>query len=59
MKKVFGGLVLGLGVVLLLWVGFNLFVSLQPQAQGKSPIPALILSAGLLYVGVKWLRSKS
>ena len=58
MKKLFGGLMLLMGIALLLWVGYDLFINMQPETQGRNPIPAVLLSAGFIFVGVKWLRGK-
>ena len=58
MKKLLGGLILFMGVALLLWLGFNFFISMQPEAQGCNPIPAVLVSAGLIFVGTKWIRGK-
>lgn len=57
-KKLLGGLTLLMGVVLLLWIGYNLFIGMQPEAQGRNPIPAVFVSAGLIFVGAKWVRGK-
>ena len=56
LKRLLGGIVLLLGIVLVLWIGYNLFVSMQPQARGRNPIPAMLVSAGLISVGIKWVR---
>ena len=62
MKKVLGGLMIVLGVALLGWVGYT-FVAPQPAGPGgatqQNPIPALIFAAGLLFVGVMWVRGKT
>jgi len=47
------------GTVLVCWVGYNLFVERLPATEGLSPVPALVFSAALFYVGVKWVREKS
>jgi len=59
MKKFFGALVLALGVCLLAWIAYNLFIEMQPQAAGRNPIPAVLLSAAFIYVGQKWLRGQN
>ncbi len=41
---------------LLAWIAYNLFIETLPAAEGRSPIPALIFSALLLYVGITRLR---
>jgi len=58
MKKVFGFLSFLLGVLLLLWIGYNLFIQMQPEAEGRNPIIALLVSGGLIYTGVKWIKEK-
>lgn len=55
MKLVFGGIALLLGTLLLGWIGYNLLVELQPEAKRLNPLPALIFSAALIGVGVKWV----
>jgi hypothetical protein len=57
-KRVFGALILLFGLALLGWIAYNLFVEMQPEARGRSPLPALILSAGAIYVGARWLFAK-
>ena len=56
-KKIAGVFVLLLGLVLLCWVGYNLFVEMQPEARGVNPLPAIIFSLVFLYVGQKWIRN--
>jgi len=58
LRKIAGGLMLLLGVALIGWVGFNLFIEMQPEAQEHSAIPPLLVSAGLIFVGQKWIRQK-
>ena len=59
MRRVAGALMLVFGTVLVCWVGDNLFVERLPATEGLSPVPALVFSAALFYVGVKWVREKS
>ncbi len=58
MKKVMGVILIVLAVLLLGWVGYNL-IEPQPEAEGLSVIPPLLFSAGLIYVGQKWIRGRS
>ena len=59
MKRVGGGIMLFLGVVLLGWIGYNLFIEMQPQAQGRSPIGPSLFALTLTGVGFQWVRGKS
>jgi hypothetical protein len=59
MKRVLGGLIFALGVILSVWVIYNLFVNRLPETQGKSPIPAIFVAAGFIYVGVKWMKGET
>ncbi len=54
-RKLAGVLLILLGLALGGWVFYNLFIEMQPAAEGRSPIPALIFMAGLLYLGFKYL----
>ena len=57
-KRVAGLFVLLLGLVLLCWVGYNLFVETLPEARGRNPLPAILFSLAFLYVGQKWIRNR-
>ena len=57
MSKLLGILCLLLGSALAVWIAYNLLVERQEAAKGLNPIPALLFSAGLLYVGVKRVRA--
>jgi uncharacterized protein YndB with AHSA1/START domain len=57
MRKVLGVLTLLLGAVLVVWIGYNLLIERQPEASGRTPLPALLLVAGFFYQGTKWLRA--
>ena len=57
-KKILGAIVLLMGLALLCWVGYNLFIERLPEAQGRNPIPAILFTIGLLYVGQKMIRNK-
>jgi hypothetical protein len=56
MKKILGALVALMGLGLATWVAYNLFIDMQPEAEGKKPLIPILLSIGMLYVGVKWMR---
>ena len=58
MRRTFGLLLVGLGAVLICWVAYNLLIERQPEATG-SPIPAIVFSIALFYVGAQWIRGKS
>lgn len=47
-----GFILIALGVALALWVLFNLFIALQPEASRTSPAPAIFFSSALIAVGV-------
>lgn len=47
-----GSTLIALGLALALWVLFNLFVELQPEASRTSPAPAIFFSSALIAVGV-------
>jgi len=53
---IFGLLSLLLGLGVGGWVAYNYLVEMQPEAKGKNPAPALILTAVCLYVGVTRIR---
>jgi hypothetical protein len=58
LKRICGGFLLLIGLALLGWIAYNLFVERLPQAKGRSPLLALVLSAGAIYVGGSWLFAK-
>ena len=58
MKRVLGVVVLLFGVALGCWLVYNLVAGVQPEARGHRPLPAFLLTAGALYVGVKWIRGQ-
>ncbi len=57
-RRMAGVVVLLLGVVLGVWVLYNLFIQRDPEARGRSPIAAIGVSAVFIYVGTKWIRGK-
>jgi hypothetical protein len=58
MRRVFGVIALLMGSAILLWVGYNLFVEMQPEAKGKDPLLAVGFSVVLITVGIMWVRGK-
>ena len=57
-KRVFGAFILLFGLALLGWIAYNLFVQMQPEARGRNPLPALVFSAGAIFIGARWLFAK-
>jgi len=49
---VLGSFMLLLGGSLLAWIGYNLFVEMQPSAEGKNPVVPTILGVGIFVGGV-------
>lgn len=47
-----GSFLIAFGLALALWVLFNLFIELQPEASRTSPAPAIFFSSALIAVGV-------
>ncbi len=58
MKRVFGVIVLLMGLGLFAWIGYNLFIEMQPEAEGRSPIPASLLASAFVFVGARWTLRK-
>lgn len=56
MRRVFGGFILLLGVMLAGWIAYNLLVQRLPATQGRSPFVPIGAAAGFIYVGWKWVR---
>lgn len=48
-----GSILVAFGCALALWVLFNLFIELQPEATRMSPAPAIFFSSALIAVGVR------
>ncbi|RCU52405.1 MULTISPECIES: hypothetical protein [Corallincola] len=57
--KLFGIICLGLGLILGGWIGYNLFIEVQPEAEGRNPLLPIVLTIGLLYVGISRLKGDS
>ena len=51
-STLWGYVLLTLGVLLLAWVLFNLFVHLQPEAEGRTPAPAALIGTIMVLIGV-------
>jgi hypothetical protein len=58
MKRFLGVFVLLFGVLVGAWLVYNLVAGVQPEARGRSPIPAILFTAGAIYVGIKWIRGE-
>jgi hypothetical protein len=58
MKFALGIIALIMGAAILLWVGYNLFIERQPQAEGMNPLPGVIVSLAFLFVGIAWVRGR-
>jgi len=56
MKRVLGGLTILMGLALGCWIGYNLLIERQPEAQSMRPWRAIVFCASLLLVGAKWTR---
>ena len=59
LKKLFGLLILLIGVSILGWIAYNYLVAMQPEARGRNPLPAVIFSGAAIWIGGKWLVSKT
>ncbi len=57
-KKSLGVLVFLIGALILGWVGYNYLVEMQPEAEGRNPLPALLFSGGAIFVGIKMFLGK-
>ena len=53
-----GIIVILLGITILGWVGFNLFVEKQEAAKGRKPFAPIVLSCVMIFTGRKWLTAK-
>jgi hypothetical protein len=56
MKQLAGFLMILLGTLLGSWTAYNLFVDRLTATQDANPIPGILLTIGLFYVGQKWIR---
>ncbi|MCW3097794.1 MAG: hypothetical protein JWL77_3412 [Chthonomonadaceae bacterium] len=59
MKRVAGGFILLMGVILAAWMFYNIFIHRLPEAQGRPILPPLLVCIGFIYVGAKWLRGQT
>lgn len=57
-KRILGAVILLIGINILGWVAYNFLVQMQPESEGRNPLPAFIFSAGAIYVGSRWLFGK-
>ena len=57
-KKSLGVLACLLGALILGWIGYNYLIEMQPEAEGRNPIPALLFSAAAIFVGIKMILGK-
>ncbi len=58
MKRLIGVIALLMGLSLFAWLGYNLFIEMQPEAEGRSPIPASLLASAFVFVGARWTLRK-
>ncbi len=59
MKRIMGAMIFLMGVGLIAWVGYNLFVEQLPETEGRRPFGPIAMSFAFLYVGFKWMRGES
>lgn len=57
-RRAAGACMLLLACALTAWIAYNLFVERLPETANQSPLPALLLCVGLLYVGAHWIRGR-
>ena len=58
MKRILGVISVFLGGCLVVWIGYNYLVEMQPEAQGRNPLPAIIVSVLFIFGGIKMIRQK-
>lgn len=46
------------GLAIFAWIGYNIFIEWQPQAQGN-PVFSSLVSLLLVNVGIIWLKGKT
>ena len=56
MKKMFGAMLGICGAGLAGWLIYAKFINPQPDVQAMNPLPAMLFSAGLIFVGIKWIN---
>jgi hypothetical protein len=59
LRRVAGVGMLILAASLACWIIYNLLVETLPEAQGRSPLGAILLVYALFYVGTAWVRGKT
>lgn len=57
-KKVLGVLVISIGASILVWIGYNYLIEMQPEFKGRNPIGPLLFSCAAIFVGSKWIFGK-
>jgi len=58
MRKFFGVIALLMGLCLGAWIFYNLVIERLPETQGRNPIGPAVLSLGMIFVGVKWIKGE-
>ena len=58
LRRIGGVVVLLLGMSILLWIAYNLFVERLPETRGRNPLPALIFVGACFHVGLRWMRGQ-
>ncbi len=56
MKRMFGFLMVLMGIALGCWIAYASFIAPPPDGQRINPAPAILFCLGLLIVGAKWTR---
>jgi hypothetical protein len=59
LKYAWSGIVIAFGVGLLAWIGYNLFVEMQPPAEGRNPLIPALFGIGMIATGVWRIRHLS
>ena len=59
LKRVLGAFIFTIGLSIASWVAYNLLVELQPEAEGINPIPAILSSGAMMFVGYKYMRGEA
>lgn len=57
-RRILGLIIFLLGLGLAGWIFYNLFIERLPETQGRNPLPAIVVSAALVFVGYRWMRGK-
>ena len=56
--RIIGFLAFLLGVTIVLWIGYNVFIEWQPEAKGN-PILSFAVSILMMNVGILWMQGKT